>query len=145
MCWLSDDLSQRWSLNYLLTSVIMRSVEKLKEELKMTDNERTLKEENLNTEELEQVAGGIRGDYCPRCGSPRINFGKSTCSCTACSAVWQMSILPSGTSYYMNMGNVKCPSCGSKNLEFMIRSTDTVKYECKSCQKSFGLRGGFYC
>lgn len=43
------------------------------------------------------------------------------------------------------IGGSNCPSCGSRKLEFLFRSTSTVKYLCPKCQHQFALQGGQYC
>ena len=110
----------------------------------MTNNEGTINEKKLNTEQLEEVAGGISGTFCPKCGSSKLRIGGSVCACNDCSASWMRVGIGSGYSYH-NSGNVRCPSCGSKSLEFLLRSTSTVKYSCKNCHHPFALHDGHYC
>ena len=113
------------------------------EGITMTINEITLNKTKLNAEQLEKVAGGASGTYCPRCGSSNVLLGFPTGACSDCSASWKQ--LLGGRVRYNNPGNVCCPSCGSRSIEFLLRSTDTVKYSCKNCQHPFGLKDGHYC
>ena len=108
----------------------------------MTINEVTLKKK-LNSEQLKEVAGGLEGYNCPRCGSTRVCTGNTACTCRECSATWKVTFLGART-VYVNPGKVSCPSCNSRNLEFLLRSTITVKYLCKNCQHQFGLQDGHY-
>ena len=117
--------------------------EKHMEGITMTINEVTLNKKRLNVEQLEEVAGGIGESNCPRCGSSNVLFGFAMCACSECSANWKP--LLGGRVRYNNPGNVCCPSCGSRSIEFLLRSTNTVKYSCKSCQSPFTLQDGHYC